>query len=374
MKAPFKSLTKLTRRELKGKKVLVRLDTNVPFAGGQITDPARLIASLPTIDYLIKVGVKQIFIIGHAEHDASLSPVAQWLRKKYALDFVADSEEASEAKNQIVLLENLRHDPREEKNDLGLVRELASLADIYVNDAFSVSHRAHASIVSVPKLLPAYAGLRFVAEYEALKPLLTTKEPLLLILGGAKFSTKLPVIETFLPKAQHIFIGGALAHVFFKKNKWEIGHSLIDDQAKLSAMVLKSAKIILPLDVVVTDRTSPRIKLASEVMHNETIVDAGAETIELLIEKLKQVKQVIWNGPIGNYEAGFTKGTRDLAQAIVASGAYSVIGGGDTLACLAGTDYLTKFSFVSLAGGAMLDFLATGTLPGLKALALKHRC
>lgn len=373
MKAPFKDIAGLTKKELKNKKILLRLDTNVPFMGGVVSDDSRLVASLPTIDWLIEQGVKQIFIIGHAEGEASLSPVAHWLRKKYALDFVADSSEAGEAKNKLVLLENLRHDPREEKGDMALARELAALADIYVNDAFSVSHRDHVSITKVPTLLPSYAGNRFVAEYEALAPVRHSKESLLLILGGAKFGTKLPVIETFLPKAEYVFIGGALAHVFFAKRKLEIGQSLIDDKAKVPPAVLKSAKIILPIDVVVTDKTSPRIKSASEVEHNETIVDAGPETVELLSDKLKTVKSVIWNGPIGNYEASFTKGTRDLAKAIVDSGVYSIVGGGDTLAALAGTDYLAKFSFVSLAGGAMLDFLATGTLPGLKALALKRR-
>ncbi|MBI2481965.1 MAG: phosphoglycerate kinase [Candidatus Vogelbacteria bacterium] len=373
MKMPFQSVDQLTRRELRGKKVLVRLDTNVSFVDGAVADPSRLIASVPTIDFLIKAGVKQIFIIGHVEHKASLRPVAGWLRKKYALDFVADSEEARVARNQIVLLENLRHDPREEKNDLALAYDLANLADHYINDAFSVSHRTHTSIISVPKLLPTYAGLRFVTEYEALVPLLSADEPTLLILGGAKFKTKLPVIEAFLPKAKNIFIGGALAHVFFRKKKWEIGRSLIDDQAKLSTTILKSKKNILPLDVVVIDRTSPRVKLASAVESNETIVDAGPETIKLLTEQLKNVKRVIWNGPIGNYEANFIKGTRDLAQAIISSGVYSVVGGGDTLAALAGTPYLNQFSFVSLAGGAMLEFLATGTLPGIKALTLKRR-
>ncbi len=373
MTLPFKPLALLARRQLKNKKILLRLDTNVPFVQGKVGDESRLLAALPTLDYLLAAKPKKIFILGHAGDGASLSPVAHWLGKKYALDFVADSEEAREAKNQIVLLENLRHDPREESGGAALAKELAGLGDLYVTDAFSVAHRDHASVTKLPRLLDSYAGLRFTAEYEALAAARRSREPLLLILGGAKFGTKLPVIETFLPKAEHIFIGGALAHAFFTKRQWEIGQSLVDDKAKLPPAVLKSAKIILPLDVVVTDKTSPRIKPADAVGHQETIVDAGPETVALLAQKLKTVKRVIWNGPLGHYEASFTKGTRDLAQAIVTSGVPAIVGGGDTLACLAGTDYLHQFSFVSLAGGAMLEFLAAGTLPGIKALTLKRR-
>lgn len=296
--------------DLNGKRVFVRVDWN-GVVKGAITDDFRMKASLPTIQYVLNQGGHPI-LATHLE-EGKIEDLKQ---------FVPAGAE---------LLPNLRDDPGEKANSEEFAKELAARADMYVNEAFSVSHRTHASIVSVPKLLPSYAGLRFAEEYVRLSKTFNPPHPFLLLLGGAKIETKLPLVEKFSKLADTIFIGGAMA---VKAN--ELG-------------LAENYGVIFPSG-----------DLAA--------LDANDETLRRLKAKIVEAKFIVWNGPLGKYEAGYTKYTDELAEAIAASEAETIIGGGDTLAAIQSLNILERFSFVSTAGGAMLDFLATGTLPGIEAL------
>mgnify|MGYP003393856740 CR=1 FL=1 len=331
--------------DLKGKRVLVRVDWSVPTHGEKIVDDFQIKKSLPTIEYLQKAGAK-ITLISHAEKDQdSLRPIFNHVKEYLHLSFVEPSD--------LVLLENLRQDPREKENSEAYAKELATLGDLYVNDAFAVSHREHASIVGVPKFLPSYAGLRFAEEVQKLSSVFFPKHPFLFILGGAKFDTKLPLVGKFVHIADQVFVGGALAHNFFKELGRDIGDSLVSDMDFGAKKLLDTGKIILPEDTIV---------------HGGKITDAGPITMENLKEKIVAAKLVLWNGPLGSYENGYKVATLQLAKLIANSGVESIVGGGDTLAAIKELDLFDKFSFVSTGGGAMLDFLATGTLPGIEAL------
>jgi len=251
------------------------------------------------------------------------------------------------------LLENLRNNPGEEGNAAKFARALAAKADLYVNEAFSVSHREHASIVRVPKLLSSFVGLEFLLEIQELSKAFYPKKPFLFILGGAKFDTKLPLLEKFSHIADRIFVGGALANNFFKEQGKDIGDSLVSEGDFGLKALLDTGKIILPEDTIVKDGR---------------ILDAGPIAIENLKPLISAAKLVLWNGPLGNYEKGYKTSTLALAKMISEFGGESIIGGGDTLAAIHELNILDKFSFVSTGGGAMLDFLATGTLPGIEAL------
>lgn len=287
--------------DLSGKRVLVRVDWSDH-------DSFRIDATLPTLKYLSESGAKLVV----ATHDdkGSIDELRQFLPQ--------DAE----------LLPNLRESAGEEANSEEFAKELAEKADIYVNEAFSVSHREHASIVGVPRLLPSYAGLRFVEEVEELSKAFHPPHPFLLVLGGAKFETKMPLVEKFLNIADDVFIGGTMA----------------------KSVTLKDPKISLPSGDL-------------------TALDTNEETIKNLKLKIENSKFIIWNGPLGQYETGHTKYTYELAKLIAESSAYTIVGGGDTLLAIESLNLLSKFSFVSTGGGAMLDFLAKGTLPGIKALS-----
>jgi phosphoglycerate kinase len=245
---------------------------------------------------------------------------------------------------------------------------LAGLADLYVNEAFSVSHRKDASIVLLPKLLPAYAGLQLEKEVKNLshafkKP----KHPFLFILGGAKFSTKMPLIEKYLKLADHVFIGGALANDFLKAKGYEVGKSLVDDTKGIEK-ILKNKKLILPVDVIVSDGKKLSNKNADMVGKEETILDVGSQSVKMLEPYIKKAKLVLWNGPLGKYEAGGGGATKKILKMVASSKTESIIGGGDTVALISEMKMENKFTFISTGGGATLDFLASGTLPGIKAL------
>src|SRR3989344_6465502 len=297
--------------DLKGKRTLVRVDWNVSMQADKVLDVFRIKTSMPSIDFLRQAGAK-VILATHLEA-GSIENLRQ---------FVPVGVE---------LLQNLRDNPGEEANSEEFAEELAAKADVYVNEAFSVSHREHASIVGMPKLLPSFAGLRLGEEVKRLSKAFYPPHPFLLILGGAKSETKLPLVEKFLHVADTIFIGGTLA-------------------PKVS---IKSEKIVLPTGDL-------------------TALGANRETIENLKLKIENSKFIIWNGPLGKYESGYTKSTEDLAKALSESKAEVIIGGGDTLAAIAPLNLLNKFSFVSTGGGAMLDFLAHGTLPGIEALNSPH--
>ena len=291
--------------DLKGKRVLVRVDWNG-------ASEFRINASMPTINFLIETGA-QVILATHLAEGSTDD-----LRRYVPLG--------------AELLPNLRENPGEEANSEEFARELASQADIYVNEAFSVSHREHASIVGVPKLLPSYAGVRFAEEVKELSRAFSPTHPFLLILGGAKIETKLPLVEKFSQIADSIFIGGAMA-----KHASEIGLG-------------NNPKVWFPTGDL-------------------GALDANTETLELLKTKISEAKFIVWNGPLGQYETGYVQYTNELALALAEAEGEVIVGGGDTLAMLEKLNVLDKYSFVSTGGGAMLEFLATGTLPGIEALS-----
>lgn len=333
-------------KDLKDKRVLVRVDWSVPVNAGEVANDYQIVKSFPTIEYLQKAGAK-IILISHGEKDDdSLEPIYKYVKKLLPkLTFIKPSD--------LMLLENLRQNKGEKENSIQFARALADLGDVFVNDAFPVSHREHASIVGVPKFLPSFAGIRLNLEIETLSKAFYPKRPFLFILGGAKFDTKLPLLKKFIHIADNIFVGGALAHNFFVVLGRDIGDSLVSDGDFGLKELLNTGKIILPEDTIVEDKK---------------IMDAGPVTIENLKAKIASSNLILWNGPLGTYERGYKVATLQLAQMIADSGKESIIGGGDTLSAVNELNLFDKFSFVSTGGGAMLDFLATGTLVGIEAL------
>jgi len=348
-------------KNIKSKVVIVRADFNVPIINGKITDDFRIKKALPTINFLRKAGAKIILISHIGESGESLLPVAKYLAKIMPIHFsgeVIGPKTTTLVKNlknsEIVLLENLRMDPGEEKNDGIFAMNLACLAGIYVNEAFPVCHRHHASIVALPKLLPCYAGFTLVEEIKHLSVALRkTPHPFLFILGGAKFSTKIPLLEKFLKKVDKIYIGGAIANNFLKEKGFNIKKSTFDKNSTVPKNILASKKIILPIDFVWKDNS---------------IKDIGAKSAKELLVSIKKSKFVLWNGPLGFYEQGFDKSTKLVLKTLSESKAKTIIGGGDTVDLVSKLKLEKKFFFVSSGGGAALEFLATGTLPGIKAL------
>ena len=364
---------------LNGVKVLVRVDFNVPIKNGLVVDDFRIRSAMPTIEYLCSKKAK-VILLAHLEgndgQNPSLEPAAVQLNKLgIETSFVKDMKNAHTTieegmlDGQCVLLENLRFFEGEKKNDSKFAQELASLGDIYVNDAFSVSHRKHASIVGIPELLPSYAGLQFQSEIENLSKAFDPKHPFLFILGGAKFETKLPLLDKFLNIADMIFVGGALANDLVKAKGLEVGKSLVSSDPNLDlSKFVSNSKILMPLDIITKNKN---VRLISEIGKDEAVADDGPKTLELLAEKINQAEFILWNGPLGMYENGFTGPTQDLAKMIcnrTSAGATSILGGGDTLAAVATLGLAHKISFMSTGGGAMLDFLGEGTLPGIEAL------
>jgi phosphoglycerate kinase len=374
-----------------GTRLLLRADFNVAIQDGKVVDDFRVRKTIPTLDFLKKKGVN-VVMVSHIDETArsknkpTLRPVVEVLDKfGFHTEFAETIEEAIEIslkksgqdEARFILLENIRNYPGETANDPAFAKQLAGLGDIYVNDAFSVSHRSHASIVGVPKLLPHFAGFQLALEVENLSRAFNPSHPFLFILGGAKFDTKLPLVEKFLDKADTIFIGGALANDFFKAKGLEVGRSTVSSAAIDYSQLISNKKIILPADVIVDSDGKQKILMPDKVSSNEKILDAGPKTLANLKEKINTAKFILWNGPLGNYENGYKEPTHKLARIIAMAtgkGAESIVGGGDTLAAIAelkqtsGESLENSFTFVSTGGGAMLDFLAKGTLPGIDAL------
>lgn len=362
---------------VKNKTILVRSDLNVPIDSGKVRDPFRIEKALASISFLVKKGAKVVVVshIGEGKSD-TLLPVFFHLKKKKVPCVFLDSFEketvsnaiAELKKGQFLLLENLRHDSGEKDNDQLFAKKLASIADIYVNDAFSVSHREHASIVSIPKYLPSFAGLQMIEEIKNLSLALTPSHPFVFILGGAKISTKLPLISRYLKSADEVFVGGAILNNILRDKKLPIGESLVDDTETPRA-ILNSPKILPVLDVVTENtRGVSRTIMPLEVNDDERIVDIGPETIASFKPIFSKAKLIVWNGPLGNYEKGYDKGTVLLLKLLSTLKAKTILGGGDTVALVTKLKLEKKFTFVSTGGGATLDFLAKGTLPGIKAL------
>ncbi len=376
----MRELAKLKESSLRGKHVLLRLDLNVPIEEGKVLDRFRIDRALPTISLLRKAGAKTIIISHLGRAGDSLLPVARELNRIVDVGFIPTPitevhrilHELSDG--GVVLLENLRKDAGEEKGSSAFAKILAALGDIYVNDAFAVSHRKHASVYALPKLLPHYAGPLFMEEMNNLKKAFAPKHPFVLILGGAKFETKVPVLKKFLRNAaggaDHIVVVGAIAHAFYRAQGLELGKSRIDKgvSAKSYLNGVRGGRIILSPDALVSSGSALEVKLVGELTKNDAIVDIGPKGIEIVRATLKGAKMVLWNGPAGNCEAGYGEGTMAIARAVAKSKAHSIIGGGDTIAAIGKLGNGNNFDFLSTAGGAMLEYLATGTLPGIEAL------
>ena len=363
-------------KNLFGKRVILRADLNVPIKDGKVLDNFRIKKVIPTILYLQKKGAK-VIIISHIGDDGkeSLLPVAQVIKKYIkTIEFIktpifSDETEKrinSLKKGEIILLENLRTETGEKKNSPSFARALSRYGEIYVNDAFSVSHREHASIVGITKYLSGYAGLQFLDEVENLSKVFNPAHPFLFILGGAKFETKIPLIKKFLRSADNIFIGGAIANDFFRAKGYEVGVSLVDDGNFQIPVLLKAKNLIIPIDVVATKNSKNRITKPSEVISDENIVDIGPQTVLILKDLINKAGFILWNGPLGKY--GFGSATEEVLKIISKSKAQNVIGGGDTVALISKLKIESKLGFVSTGGGATLEFLAKGTLPGIRAL------
>ncbi len=363
-------------KNLKGKRVLLRVDFNVPIKNGVVEDDFRIRKALPTIKYLKQKGAKVVLITHLGKGGDSLEVVADVLKKLIKSTFVANilglEAEIAVSKmkdGDVLLLENLRNDKGEQAGDKFFASNLAKLGDIYVNDAFSVNHREDASIVLLPKLMPAYAGLQLEEEIENLsKAFKKPKRPFLFILGGAKFSTKLPLIKKYLKLADYIFVAGALLNDFLRAEGEEVGTSLVSEENFGIKDLLGNKKIILPEDVVVKDGDELINKSVRDIQHDEFILDIGAKSVKNIAPLIKKSKLILWNGPLGDYEIGGDVATKKVLKLVASSKAFSIIGGGDTDEIISQMKMEKKFSFMSTGGGATLDFLANGTLPGIKAL------
>ncbi len=363
--------------DLQGVRVVCRLDLNTPLdEHGEVAGDFRITKSLPTLQYLVEKGAR-VVVLAHIGRDGaqSLKPVADYLNRLLPIKFIPSlklsevmEEVALLEDGKVLMLENLRSDKREMTNDLAFAQELSTLGDIYVNDAFSVSHREHASIVGIPALIPGYIGFQFSDEIRNLSLAEDPKHPFLFVLGGAKCATKIPLIKQFLPKADHIFVGGIPANNFFAEMGLETGESIVEPGDFGVAELLGNEKIVLPQDVTVKTSGGSREKDINDVEKDEIIYDVGSKTLEELRELVNMSSFVLWNGPLGNYEEGFEKGTAELLNIIAESSADSIIGGGDTLTVALKFDMEDKFTFLSTGGGAMLEFLAKGTLLGIEAI------
>ena len=384
--------------DLKNKKVLVRADFNVPQDENlNITDDTRIRATMPTIKYILKSGAKKLILISHLGRPDgkvvakySLKPVAQRLKEllgepiSFLNDCVGDSIKTAidTSKERVVLLENLRFHAEEEANDANFAQQLASLADVFVNDAFGTAHRAHASTEGVAHYLKSAAGFLLEKEIKYLgNAVQNPQRPFMVILGGAKVSDKIGVIENLLPKCEAILIGGGMAYTFLKTQGKTVGNSKLEkDKLDLAGEILDKAQIlnkdiVLPIDHVVVDKVDPAAKVeivGENIPEGKIAVDIGPKTIALFEGKLKSAKTIVWNGPLGIFEIDpFSKGTQEIAKFITTLKATTIIGGGDTAAAVAKFKLEDKMTHISTGGGASLEFLEGKTLPGIAALSEK---
>ncbi len=385
----------LKNADLKGKTVLLRVDFNIPMKDGAIIDDTKMKAAFPTIQYILSQGAKLIIMShlgrpkGHPEEKYSLKTVAQHLqdlldtRVVMANDSVGPEVEklVHDLKpGEILVLENLRFHAEEEKNDPLYSKELAALADVYVNDAFGAAHRAHASTAGIADYIPSYAGLLMEQEVSMLRQVLDNPEkPRMAILGGAKVADKLGLIGNLTKKMDIILIGGGMANTFIKAQGFSVGKSMHEAElVEQAAQLLKQAQksgvdILLPVDVVVTSEISAaatgQVVSVSEVPEDKMIVDIGPQTIKLFSEAVSEARTIVWNGPLGVYEyEQFARGTWEVARAIARSKAVSVIGGGDSAAAVQNLGLEKDITHISTGGGATLEFLEGLILPGVAAV------
>ncbi len=373
-------------KNLKNKIILLRTDFNVPLKKVenrlQIIDDLRIIKTLPTIKYLLGKGAK-IIIVSHFNKKISskiLIPILKryfgkniyFVKNPFVFNFCTSKE-------KLFLLENIRKWPEEEKNDAKFARKLAALADIYVNDAFGVCHRNHASVSAITRFIPSYAGFLIEEEIKNLNKAKKGRHPLIVVLGGAKISTKLPLIKSYLSKAHSILVGGGIANNFFYAKEISVGKSKVDKNF-INKKIINNKKIILPQDVIVAKNIYAKNGITKNhllIEKDDYILDIGPKTIKKFCEIIKNAKTIICNGPLGFIEnKTFARGTRRIIEAIIKNKkAFSVLGGGETLSIIP-KKYKSpianiKNMFISTGGGAMLNYLASKKLPGIEALKIK---
>ncbi len=385
--------------DVKGKKVLVRVDYNVPMnSDGDITDDIRIRSSLPTVEYLLENGASVILMShlgrpkGEPKKEFSMLPVANKLSQllKREVVFADDDNVVSDKVREmaaglksgdVMLLQNTRFRKEEEKNEDSFAKELASLAELFINDAFGTSHRAHASNVGVSNHLPSALGFLVEKEVSIMgKALDDPERPFVAILGGAKVSDKIGVIENLLTKVNAIIIGGGMAFTFLRAKGYEVGKSLLEeDKVELAKELIDKAKesgvaLVLPVDVVVADEfkndTNFKTVSADKIPSDMMGLDIGQETVELFESVIKEAKTVVWNGPMGVFEMdNFNKGTYAIARAMVESGAITIVGGGDSASAVEKAGLADKITHVSTGGGASLELLEGKVLPGIDAIS-----
>ena len=384
-------------KNLNGKKIILRLDLNVPLNKKKIIDTNRIDKIIPTLHFLINNKAK-ILILSHVGRpkgkvvkELSMEPICEYLEKKLSqkifliktnINNFKDKDLFDDKKESILMLENLRFYNEEEENNEEFAKILASFGDLYVNDAFSCSHRKHASVFSITKYLPSYAGIQLMSEIAALNKI--TKDitrPITCIIGGSKISTKINVIKNLISKFDNLIFVGGMANNILKNKKFQIGKSIFEENCDhivkdiFNLSKKKNCKIIYPVDVSVSKKKDGegKVKKISEVQEDDLILDIGPETLKILTKTIEKSKTILWNGPAGYFEnENFKKGSLEIARKIVEKNKkneiYSVAGGGDTVAALNSFNLTKHFNFVSTAGGAFLEFLEGRDLPGIKAL------
>ena len=382
---------------LENKKILLRLDLNVPLLGDKITDTTRIDKILPTLNFLISQNAKIIIIShvgrpkGKVVNDLSLRPICKDLEMKLSQNIKLLSKDIKEIVSndlfqnddeRIIMLENIRFYPEEEKNNQSFAKKLSTLGDIYVNDAFSCSHRAHASIHEITNFLPSFSGLQLDLEINALKKITSEiKKPITCIIGGSKVSTKINIIKNLIPKFDNIIIVGGMANNIIKYMGNNIGKSLQEENSDLiikeifSLSETASCKLTYPEDIVVGKDLNgkPQIKELNEISSDEMILDIGPRTINMISNIIDESNTILWNGPAGYFEnPSFANGSIEIAKKIIENNKinkiFSVAGGGDTVSLLNNLNAINDFNFISTAGGAFLEYLEGKELPGIKAL------
>ncbi len=392
-------LRRVQDMDVRGQRVFVRVDYNVPLEDGRITDDTRIRASLPTVNFLRERGARIILAShlgrpkGKVVDSLRMAPVAKALSSLLGSEVHDAKDVIGEDAHRVIsglepgevaLLENLRFDQREEKNDPDFARELASVANLYVDDAFGAAHRAHASTAGMANYLPSAAGLLLQREVDALSKVVESPEkPFALILGGAKVSDKIGVINHMLEKVDSVIIGGGMANTFLKARGLNVGRSLVEeDNVEVAASVIKRAQELgvelhLPIDVVVasemTDDADTEVVSVDAVPGDMAIFDIGPKSVREFAESLSSANTIVWNGPMGVFEIpAFAEGTRGVAQAVATSDGFTLVGGGDSVAAVEHLGVADRISHISTGGGASLEFLEGKNLPGIAVLAEKE--